>query len=94
MNRLFRKYHRWLALIILLPLSLTVVTGMLTTIAQEWPVNIGLTPNVLLKIHTGEIFGLQAIYPVLDGIGVIGLMVTGASMLGLFRRKKGKSSQA
>lgn len=91
MNRLFRKYHRWLALIILLPLFLTVVTGMLTTIAQEWPVNIGLTPNLLLKIHTGEIFGLQAIYPVLDGIGVIGLMVTGASMLGLFRRKKSSS---
>ncbi len=42
MNRLFRKYHRWLALIILLPLALTVITGMLTTVAQEWPINIGL----------------------------------------------------
>ncbi len=83
MKRLFRKYHRWLALVILLPLTLTVITGMLTTISQEWPINIGLGANFLLKLHTGEIFGLQAIYPILNGMGVIGLLVTGASMMGL-----------
>ncbi|MGB3788511.1 MAG: peptidase [Phormidesmis sp.] len=87
MNRLFRKYHRWLALIILLPLSLTVITGMLATVSQEWPVNIGLASNFLLKLHTGEIFGLQAIYPILNGFGIIGLLVTGASMLRLTGRK-------
>lgn len=92
MNRLFRKYHRWLALIVLVPLALTVVTGMLTTVSQEWPINIGLTSSFLLKLHTGEIFGLQAIYPILDGIGVIGLLVTGANMLGLFGKKKAKGS--
>ncbi len=59
MNRLFRKYHRWLALIILLPLTLTVITEMLTTVSQEWPINIGLASNFLLKLHTGEIFGLR-----------------------------------
>ncbi|MGB7247872.1 MAG: peptidase [Phormidesmis sp.] len=91
MSRLFRKYHRWLALIVLLPLTLTVITGMLATISQEWPINIGLASNFLLKLHTGEIFGLQAIYPIFNGIGVIGLLVTGASMLGLFGRKKVKS---
>ena len=91
MNRLFRKYHRWLALIVLLPLTLTVITGMLATVSQEWPINIGLASNFLLKLHTGEIFGLQAIYPIFNGIGVIGLLVTGASMLGLFGRRKVKS---
>lgn len=90
MNRLFRKYHRWLALIILLPLTIIVITGMLTTIAQEWPINIGLASNFLLKLHTGEIFGLQAIYPILNGVSVIGLLVTGASMLGLFGRRQQK----
>lgn len=91
MNRLFRKYHRWLALIVLLPLTLTVITGMLATVSQEWPINIGLASNFLLKLHTGEIFGLQAIYPIFNGVGVIGLLVTGASMLGLFGRRKVKS---
>ncbi len=92
MKRLFRKYHRWLALIVLFPLSLTVVTGMLTTVSQEWPINIGLGSDFLLKLHTGEIFGLQAIYPILNGLGVIGLLITGASMLGLFGRKTSSSS--
>jgi len=92
MTRLFRKYHRWLALVVLLPLSLTVITGMLTTMSQEWPINIGLASNFLLKLHTGEIFGLQAIYPIFNGIGVIGLLVTGASMLGLFGKKKRAST--
>lgn len=89
MIRLFRKYHRWLALIILLPLSLTVITGMLATVTQEWPINIGLSSKFLLELHTGELFGLQAIYPILNGLGVIGLLVTGATMLGVFKRKKG-----
>lgn len=94
MKRLLRKYHRWLALVILAPLSLTVITGMLTTMSQEWPVNLGLSSRFLLKLHTGELFGLQAIYPIFNGIGVIGLLVTGASMLGLFGRSQGKSSQS
>ncbi|TAF11366.1 MAG: peptidase [Nostocales cyanobacterium] len=42
----------------------------------------------MLKIHTGEIFHLQAIYPILNGIGLIGLLVTGMSMSGLFNQKK------
>lgn len=94
MNRLFRKYHRWLALIVLLPLALTVITGMLATVSQEWPINIGLSSNFLLQLHTGEILGLEAIYPILNGLGVIGLIVTGAVMLGLFGRKKSKSASS
>jgi len=74
MNRLFRKYHRWLALIVLLPLTLTVITGMLATVSQEWPINIGLASSFLLKLHTGEIFGLQAIYPIFNSVGVIRLL--------------------
>ncbi|UBF27516.1 hypothetical protein K9N68_06125 [Kovacikia minuta CCNUW1] len=36
MNRLFRKYHRWIAIVLCLPLFITVLTGMAYTIADEW----------------------------------------------------------
>ncbi len=36
MNRLFRKYHRWMAILFSLPLMLTVLTGIGSTIASEW----------------------------------------------------------
>ncbi|MBK1986280.1 peptidase [Sphaerospermopsis aphanizomenoides BCCUSP55] len=88
MKKAFRKYHRIIGIIICLPLLLTVLTGMLATVAQEWPINIGLSSRLMLKIHTGEIFHLQAIYPILNGIGLIGLLVTGMSMSGLFNQKK------
>ncbi len=82
-----RKYHRTIAIIISLPLILTVLTGMTTTIVKEWPINTGLSSSLLLSIHTGEIFHLQAIYPILNGLGLIGLLVTGLSMSGLLGRK-------
>ena len=88
MKKLFRKYHRILAIIITLPLTLTVLTGMLTTVVKEWPINTEISSRLLLKIHTGEIFNLQASYPILNGLGMIGLLVTGLSMSGLFSKRK------
>ncbi len=88
MKKAFRKYHRILAIIIALPLTMTVVTGMLASMVKEWPIDTGISARFLLKIHTGEIFNLQAIYPVLNGLGMIGLLVTGLSMSGLFRKRK------
>lgn len=88
MNRTFRKYHRFLAPILALPLALTVLTGIAVTITEDWPINTGLSASLLLKIHTGEIFGLEAIYPVLDGVGIIGLIVTGLSMSSVMSRRK------
>lgn len=88
MKKAFRKYHRIIGIIVCLPLLLTVVTGMLATVVGEWPINTGISSRLMLKIHTGEIFHLQAIYPILNGIGLIGLLVTGMSMSGLFNQKK------
>ncbi|MBN3890619.1 MAG: peptidase [Nostoc sp. JL31] len=88
MKRAFRKYHRTIGMIICLPLMLTVLTGMLTTIVKEWPISTGLSSSFLLRIHTGKIFHLEAIYPIFNGLGLIGLLVTGISMSGLFNRKK------
>jgi hypothetical protein len=90
MKRLFRKYHRTIALIISLPILLTILSGMGTTFVCEWGLNLGLSSNWLLKIHTGEIFHLEGIYPILNGIGLLGLLVTGMSMSGLFNRRPQK----
>lgn len=92
MKRNFRKYHRFIAPILFLPLALTVLTGMAATMVGEWSLNFGLPRQLLLRLHTGEIFHLEAIYPMLNGIGLIGLLVTGISMTGLFNRKKVKPS--
>ena len=88
MKRSFRKYHRTIGIIICLPLILTVLTGMLTTIVKEWPISTGISSSLLLRIHTGEIFHLEAVYPIFNGLGLIGLLVTGISMSGLFNQKK------
>lgn len=88
MKRAFRKYHRIIAIIICLPLALTVLTGMTTTMVGEWGMSIGVSRSLLLAIHTGEILHLQGIYPILNGLGIIGLLVTGLSMSGLFGGKK------
>lgn len=93
MKRAFRKYHRSIALIISIPVFLTVLTGIAATFVREWGLNIGLTSNWLMKIHTGEIFHLEAIYPILNGVGLVGLLVTGMSMSGVFDRKKQKTTK-
>ncbi len=87
LKHLFRKYHRILAPIIFLPLILTTITGMATTMTAEWRLNLGISRHTLLDIHTGEIFHLQSVYPMLNGLGVIGLLVTGISMTGMFKNK-------
>lgn len=87
MKRLFRKYHRFLAPIAALPILLTVITGILITIIREWSIGLGVPASILLKIHTGEIFHLAAIYPLLNGLGLLGLLITGLSMTGMFGKK-------
>ncbi|MCY7368487.1 MAG: hypothetical protein LH474_10085 [Chamaesiphon sp.] len=49
---------------------------MATTITAEWRWNLGISRGLLLAIHTGEIFHLEAIYPMLNGLGTLGLLIT------------------
>lgn len=87
MKQAFRKFHRFIAIAVCLPLLLSAVTGIAIAIADEWfhqPV----LGAYLIKIHTLDYFGIGAIYPILNGLSLIGLIATGMSMIGLFRRKQ------
>lgn len=86
MLRAFRKYHRTLAIIACLPLIITVISGVGYTIMDEW-FDQGEIGRFLLSLHTFEIIHLEKIYPLLNGIGLIGLLVTGITMTGLFKKR-------
>jgi hypothetical protein len=87
MKRTFRKYHRFLALIVALPLILTTITGMLVTVVAEWKINFGISRSFLLGLHNGELFHLEGIYPILNGLGLLVMLITGITMTPLFRNK-------
>jgi hypothetical protein len=86
-SRNFRRYHRGIALIVALPLLVTILTGVSITILREWPGTGRDLSSFSVKIHTGEILHLAAIYPILNGLGLLGLLVTGLSMTSLFGRR-------
>ncbi|EHC08380.1 hypothetical protein [Fischerella thermalis] len=85
MNRVFRRYHRQIAIALCLPLFLTMLTGVGYTIVDEWfgQEQLG---AFILSLHTLEIIHLEKIYPLLNGLGLLGLLITGLSMTGLFRK--------
>ncbi|NMG21114.1 peptidase [Brasilonema bromeliae] len=91
MLRSFRKYHRQIAIILCLPLFLTVLTGMAYTILNEWFHQPELAV-FLIKIHSLEVLNLQGIYPLLNGLGLIGLLITGLSMTGLFGQRTNRNT--
>ncbi|NEP19641.1 MAG: PepSY domain-containing protein [Leptolyngbya sp. SIO4C1] len=84
-----RQTHRVLAPVMALPLLITLTTGILFQLAA----NSGQMSEYLwlLDIHRGH-FGqlnLEAIYPLLNGLGLLTLVVTGIAMwLQLPRRQK------
>ncbi len=84
--RAFRKYHRWLAIILCLPLLLTVITGMAYTVLVDWFGNSDAI-EILMGFHTLKIVHLEKFYPLLNGFGLVGLLVTGVSMTGLLKKR-------
>ncbi len=85
MNRLFRQYHRWLAIVFALPLLTTLITGISFPIAKS--LNQPQLTELLIQIHTLEIVGLENIFPIINGIGLLGLLSTGIYMTRLFRQR-------
>lgn len=90
MLRSFRKFHRSLAIIMILPLLLTIVTGAAYSILSEWvhADELAQLQVTLLQLHTGALFKLEKIYPLLNSLGLLGLLVTGITMTSLFRRSR------
>lgn len=86
MKNTFRKYHRLIATLFCLPLLFTALTGISVAITDTWLHQEELAA-FLIAVHTLQIFKLDAIVPVLNGLGLIGLVATGASMTGLFAKR-------
>jgi hypothetical protein len=70
-NSVLRRYHRQIAVMMCIPLALTIITGTAYPIFDQW-LSLSSLAGVMLRIHSGRIFGLEAIYPVLNGLGLIG----------------------
>jgi len=78
-----RQWHRTLAPIVLLPLVVTVTTGVSYRIAKNW---FGLSRDqvhLLMSIHEGEYLGqtLEPLYVLLNGLGLLWMLFTGGAML-------------
>ena len=83
MSVAFRKLHRRIAPILFLPLLATALTGVAYRLGRSW---FGIPSSVadfFLVIHQGEYLGqpLVPIYVLLVGVGLIGLIVTGLTMI-------------
>jgi hypothetical protein len=81
--RQFRKLHQTVAPIVLLPMFITVLTGVSYRLAKSW---FGLSKeqtHFLMVIHEGEYFGqvLEPLYVLLNGLGVLWMLITGGAMV-------------
>lgn len=78
-----RKWHRTIAPIVLLPLLITVFTGVTYRISKDW---FGLSRDqvhFLMVLHEGEYLGhrLETLYVLLNGLGLLWMLATGGAML-------------
>lgn len=81
--RVFRKLHQAIAPIVFLPLLITVFTGVAYRLSKDW---FGLTRDqvhILMVLHEGEYFGknFESIYVLLNGLGLLWMLVTGSAMI-------------
>ncbi len=82
LHRLARKLHSTVAPIVMLPLLVTVTTGVVYRLSKDW---FGLTRDqvhVLMVIHEGEYLGhtLEPFYVLLNGLGLVWMIATGGVM--------------
>lgn len=80
---LVRRLHRTVAPFILLPLLVTVFTGVTYRLSKDW---FGLSRDqvhFLMTIHEGEYLGstLEPVYVLLNGLGLLWMLVTGGVMV-------------
>lgn len=78
-----RKLHRAIAPLALLPLLITVSTGMAYRLSKDW---LGLSRDqvhVLMSLHEGEYLGttLEPMYVLLNGLGLLWMLATGGMLV-------------
>lgn len=78
-----RDFHTLIAPIVLLPLFITMLTGVVYRLGKSW---FGLSRDqvhFLMVIHEGEYLGkfLEPIYVLLNGLGLLWMLLTGLLIL-------------
>jgi hypothetical protein len=80
---LVRQLHRTVAPIVLLPLLITMTTGVIYRLSKDW---FGLSRDqvhFLMTLHEGEYLGptLEPIYVLLNGLGLLWMLITGGILI-------------
>jgi len=89
MNPAFRKFHRFVAPWIFLPLLVTVITGMAYRLGRAW-FDLGkVEGSTILHVHIGEWLGKwgSLAYVTITALGLLALIATGATMIWKSRSK-------
>jgi PepSY-associated TM region len=88
----FRKLHRKSAPIVFIPLFLSALTGVAYSLGRNWFGIPGEIAGFLLNLHEGRFLGkpLVPVYVLLVGLGLLGMVVTGVTMI-KWQRKASKS---
>lgn len=86
----FRKLHRKIAPIVFLPLLVTAFTGILYRVARSW---FGVSEEIgdmIMFIHQGSYLGkdLRVFYVILNGLGLMAMVVSGIVMSGIFASRR------
>lgn len=78
-----RQLHRWMAPVVLLPLLVTVGTGVSYRLAKDWGGFSGEQVHWLMTLHEGEWLGpvLEPVVVLLNAIGLLWMLGTGAWLL-------------
>jgi hypothetical protein len=81
--RQFRQFHQTVAPIVLLPLLVTVLTGVTYRLGKSWLGWSREQAHVLMMIHEGEYLGqtLEPFYVLLNGLGALWMLITGGVMV-------------
>ncbi|MEB3158667.1 MAG: PepSY domain-containing protein [Synechococcus sp.] len=80
--RRIRQLHRWVAPFVVLPLLVSVTTGVAYRLAKDWG---GLQRDQvhwLMTLHEGEWLGpqLEPVVVLLNGLGLLWMLITGTSL--------------
>ena len=88
-KRTLRKLHRFIAPIIFIPLFATGFTGISYRVAKSWFGASDKLGYLLMYIHQGTFLGkeLRVLYVLLNGLGLIAMLISGIVMTGIFRNK-------